>query len=243
MKNLHFWDLGGVTSSDEGRRLLKSLLFRSHLRSTDFRLERKDGLRMTACFRHVGTVSGDSNLIECVLDLEEVGELALPDMASAAKSVDQRTLCSHHFEVTAQKEIARTREQGTPLGLLSIVVDRVGASDASRSARTTSLLGGFASICGTLLRATDIVCRVEDAVYVALLPGNNTSAARRAAERLRTAIAATASLAQKSGLRRVTVSIGVVATRTGRTTYLAMRSRADSKRDDAAYSGGNRVAG
>lgn len=163
-----------------------------------------------------------------------------PDV-STQNNPNAKVLNQRQFEIITHREIERTRNQGPPLSLLSIRIDRSDSVTDDGSSSSQSALSEVADTCAKLLRTTDIVARVDDTALVALLPGALSTAAQRAAERLRTAIAAMEMPVLRRRFQHVTVSIGVVTTRTGRTSYRALRSRADAKRDDAKSSGGNRV--
>ena len=149
-------------------------------------------------------------------------------------------LSAEEFAAVAETEIERTRSRGTPLSMLSIGVDRVDIESAADTAPDAAVVPALAKTCSGLLRATDVVGRVDEATVVVLLPGTSARSTLSIAERLRTAMAAFSAVDAAAKRRQATVSIGAVTTRTGRATYRALRSRADAKRDDARHRGGNR---
>lgn len=156
-------------------------------------------------------------------------------------SDSRRARSSEDLEGAVSAELELTRALKRPLSLLSIGVDRArgltrGASDGAHPA-----LREFAEACAGQLRAADVIGRVDDELYIAILPGTHAVGAQCAAERLRTAIAALRLAADTTTARRLTASIGIATTRTGATSYRSLRSRADAKRDDARHLGGNRV--
>jgi diguanylate cyclase (GGDEF)-like protein len=150
-------------------------------------------------------------------------------------------LLNGELEKVADEEIERTRTRGQPLSLLSICIDRAASLQDVDDSPVAVALDRIIETCARQLRATDIVAPIDETALVALLPSVTSTGALRAAERLRTAVAALEPTALRDPPRRITVSIGAVTTRTGRTSYGAMRSRADAKRDDARSRGGNRV--
>lgn len=149
-------------------------------------------------------------------------------------------LLDGEIEKIADEEIQRSRMRGQPLSLLSISIDRAASvldvPDASRA----EALDRIIEACSEQLRDSDVVAPIDETALVALLPSVTSLGALRAAERLRTAVAALETT-PRGVPRRITVSIGAVTTRTGRTSYGSLRSRADAKRDDASSRGGNRV--
>ncbi|MGQ0528364.1 MAG: diguanylate cyclase [Panacagrimonas sp.] len=152
-----------------------------------------------------------------------------------------RARSSDDLEAAVRDELELTRTLKRPLSLLSIGVDRArGLTRSAWDARHPALIE-FADACARQLRATDVMGRVDDELYIALLPGTHAVGAQCAAERLRTAVAALRLAADSATTRRLTASIGIATTRTGVTSYQALRSRADARRDDARHLGGNRV--
>jgi diguanylate cyclase (GGDEF)-like protein len=150
-------------------------------------------------------------------------------------------LLDGEIEKVADEEIERTRTRGQPLSLLSIRIDRPASVMDVDASADVKALDRIIEACAAQLRTTDVVAPIDETALVALLPSVTSSGALRAAERLRTAVAALESVAPRGPRRRITISIGAVTTRTGRTSYGSLRSRADAKRDDASSRGGNRV--
>lgn len=151
--------------------------------------------------------------------------------ATPVQATPRSLLDAPAFEAAAAAHLALVRLDGRPLSLLSIGLDRAHG-DTGAHAR-------FVQTCLVVLRQQDVVGQVESARVLALLPDTPAVGARCAAERLRTAMAALDAPAQPR--RRLSVSVGIVTTRTGVTSCAALRSRADAKRDDARARGGNRV--
>lgn len=150
-------------------------------------------------------------------------------------------LSAQEIEEIADIEIACTRNHGRPLSLLSIVIDQLKSAGVANVAGAPPIASEVAQTCAGLLRSNDFIGSVSDTTIVVLLTATLAKGALHAAERLRTAISNMNNSAPNDNARRITISIGIVSTRTGRTTYGAMRSRADAKRDDARTDGGNRI--
>ena len=233
------WDLGTGATVESRQAAVNELWNHGHLRINDLPLESRDGLRIHFQFRVLGHTADGLKVIECRFQDLEVG-LPDPGETTSVAAPSRRIFTSQHFEQIAEQEIERTRTLGRPLSLLSIGIDRIERAQGRLAVPLA--LRGFAKACSAPLRVTDLVGRVDGTSFVVLLPGSAAKAARGTAERLRTAIAAIEIRAPNQRQRRLTVSIGSVTTRTGRTSYRALRSRADAKREDACSSGGNRVS-
>jgi diguanylate cyclase (GGDEF)-like protein/PAS domain S-box-containing protein len=232
------WEISTSSPTAAALHAMQQLYRSGHLRHAELPLSSKDGVRIHFEFRHLGRLPDDGALLECrfhelVINGAHRDPEDEPVTARRLVVVDAERL-----EVAANRELARTREHGAPLSLLSVGVDRSGAADASGQAPSPQLLRGFAAACARELRATDLVGKVDPSAFVVLMPDTSASGARSAAERLRTAVA---SMQWPAARRRVTLSIGTVTTRTGKSAYRALRSRVDAKREDARSSGGNRV--
>lgn len=213
---------------------------RGHLRSSDLQLVRQDGGVMLFDFRLLGLLPDHHRLIEC--SFRRIETPPAPTAATAAEPAHrQLPRQPRHFEQLADRALEQVRQDGQPLSLLSILIDRVDKTTLPPDSSLWFPLPQFAEVCSSSLRSTDSIGKVSDMAFVILLPGALAKGALRAAERLRCRIAATGMPSAAGKPRPVTVSIGVVTTRTGRTSYRALRSRADAKRDDARSSGGNRV--
>lgn len=248
--------LGNPDVAHLNRSAVLRLLRRGHLRRVDLPLRSQDGVTLYFDFLRIGRLVDHAWMIECLpCSPGEPGLLSIsPETADAGSTAPTPLAANRHgvlhgaeFEVIASQEIARTRDCGRPLSLLSIGIDRIGHlldalhPDQARVSDIPLSLRAFEQTCASQLRGSDVVGRVDETVFVALLPGVTTRGALSAAERLRVAIAAMDAPTSRGRWRRLTVSIGAVTTRTGRTSYQALRSRADAKRDDARNSGGNRV--
>ena len=98
---------------------------------------------------------------------------------------------------------------------------------------TLSFLDIFTAICRTLDYSLAYLAG-QNNLQIALLPSVGARGVLRITERLRTAFATWDTARTVDGQKRCRISIGSVTSRTGRTTYSALRSRADAKRDDVA---------
>ncbi|MDB5969249.1 MAG: diguanylate cyclase with sensor [Hydrocarboniphaga sp.] len=233
-------ELGGLPGSDAEQPVLRALLQRGYLRSADLPLIRKDGASLYFEFRRLGSLADQTELIECHFQSFELSPQGLITRLPAPDNTEP-PLQPLDFEGVANREIELTRSQGRPLSLLSIMIDRPDRTSDPRSATVSLPLDEFARACTSVLRTSDSVGQLDEAMFQILLPGTPARGALRTAERLRSAFAAMAIPTAHGQFRSITVSIGAVTTRTGLTSYLSLRSRADAKRDDARSCGGNRI--
>jgi diguanylate cyclase (GGDEF)-like protein len=238
LKGTFLRDISGLSSVAAASQAVERLQRSGHLRHADLPLLSKDGARVHFGFRRLGVLASGAVLLECRSREPGIGDARRDPRDAAIKRPQLVIVDAKIFEVAANRELARTRDHGAPLSLLSIRIDRAVAAGASDPATSPLLLRGLAAACAEELRATDLVGKVGASAFVVLLPDTSASGARSTAERLRTAVAA---MQWPAGRRRVTLSIGTVTTRTGKSAYRALRSRADAKREDARGSGGNRV--
>ena len=137
----------------------------------------------------------------------------------------------------AQPELLQTRRSGRPLSLLSIAVSCSGRPVEPSRETKSPFLEIFTTTCRNLACSLAYLS-ADGGLQEILLPSVGARGALRMAERLRTACNTWEAVETARGPRCCKVSIGSVTTRTGRTTYAAMRSRADAKRDDAAQGRG-----
>ncbi len=212
-----------------------------HLRHSELPLVCRDGVRIHFEYRRLGRLTDEKVMVECRFHDLVIGTPPPTDDDRDNTDQPRVILDAEQFEQAANREIERTRDQGPPLSVLSIGIDRpVSLNGDAVTPAPPIAVRGFAVACAHLLRAADVVGRIDDGAFLLLLTNTSTIGALRAAERLRTAITR---IDWPAPQRRITVSIGAVTTRTGRAAFHALRSRADAKRDDARQSGGNRVNG
>jgi diguanylate cyclase (GGDEF)-like protein len=196
-----------------------------------------DGVRLQFAFRWRGQVSGtelEADLLECHFIGLQTERQALED----GLAVGGRVLGRPEFEEAVCAALEHARGMGVPCSLLSIGVDRLDQVDRTAGARA---LRRFAESCVAVLREGDRVGLIDRRRFAILLPGSLAKNALRVAERLRVALN-TGNL-ESANEPRFTVSIGVVTSRTGRSGYAALCSRANAKREDARQRGGNRING
>lgn len=234
LQGIPLWELGGSPNREADRLAVEYLQRNAYLRSNDLPLKSRNGLQIHFRYRGLATLADGAQLIECRLRKSETEHHHLGFPLPSYSSPGHRLLPHAEFEQIARMEIELTRSEGQPLSLMSIGIDRAS------KLRKAGI--GYVEACASLFRNSDVVAKVDEKVLVALLTSTNIRGVLGAAERLRTAVAALQITSTGGKLpRRITVSIGTVTTRTGRTSYRALRSRADAKRDDAMTSGGNRV--
>ena len=240
LKGRPLWKIFGSPHPAAAREAVNRLHQHGYMPSTDLPLESKDGLRFHFEFRRLGWLANDAELIECQFHDIEIAPQEKPD-SSQEKYRCGRILEGAHFEALALREIERTRNGGRPLSLLGVGVDRFEDPHAGHDMLLNLLMRKFQQDGTCPLRASDIVGTGDATTFLVLLPEAPAKGALRVAERLRTAIADMRLPFRRGRARHITVSIGVVTTRTGRASYSSLRSRATSKQDHAKSSGGNRV--
>jgi len=110
------------------------------------------------------------------------------------------------FEEALHRELAVATRSGAPCGLIVLDVDHFKAvNDAHGHQTGDEVLAGVGSALGRAARDTDIVTRYGGEEFAVVLPGCSAAEATEAAERLRAAVASSASPVP------VTLSAGVAA--------------------------------
>ena len=234
------WKIFGSAHPAAAREAVNRLHQDGFMPSTDLPLRSKDGLRFHFEFRRLGWLANDAELIECQFHDIEIAPheaAALPQERHRCN----RILEGAQFEVLAVREIERTRDSARPLSLLAVGVDRFEDSHAGNETLLNRLIRKFNQDGTCPLRASDSIGKGDARTFLALLPETPAKDALRVAERLRTAIADMRLPFRRGRSRHITVSIGVVTTRTGRASYSSLTSRAAAKQDHARSCGGNRV--
>lgn len=200
-----------------------------------------DGVRLHFAFRWCGRVKNSASLHGLPADLLECQFEALQTPvlrdASDYRRRRQRVLDRRGFMTAVQQALEQARGEGVPCSMLSVSIDRLDPEDREAASQA---LRRVAETCAGLLRGNDRVGVLGFHGFGVLLPGTLSKGALQVAERLRAAIALQPT---PVGAPCFTVSIGTVTSRTGRSAYQALRSRAEAKRDDARERGGNRVNG
>lgn len=238
LRGKSLWEISPSLPAGGAQHAMDQLGRSGHLRHSELPLSSKDGVRMHFEFRDLGRLPGNGTLLECRFHELILGNTRTDVAATAGRRRRLTIVDAARFEQAVDRELARTRDQGEPLSLLSIGIDRHVAVAGEGLAPLPRVLRGFAATCAGELRASDVVGEFNPSLLVALMPNTSAHGARRAAERLRSAIAL---MDRPKTQRQITVSIGTVTTRTGKSAYRQLRSRADAKREDASNSGGNRV--
>lgn len=207
------------------------LLRLGYLRYGDLPLAGGDGTPRQFSFHRVARMADDSQVVECRPRPERTWPAS--PRQGVALVAGREVLDARDIERAADRECAQTRRHGAPLSVLRLSIDR-----RKRSAGAGKPMRDFDDYLLGLLRTRDIVGRLDAQGYIVLLPGTAARSALRTAERLRTAISAWEGGPEARG---ITVSIGVVTTRTGRAPFRTLRARAETKCEEALSNGGNRV--
>jgi diguanylate cyclase (GGDEF)-like protein len=233
-------NLGDITVTPQGpggRKEVDRLLAQGHLRAGDLQLLARDGTQVRAGFQVVGQLMPEIMAVTCSI------EECVPNEAGPMPEPAHAPMYGRAFEERAERALACVRDEGRPLSILSIELDRAKdiptADDIDRDAalRTQDL----PSVYFHILRPTDIVGRLSPGEYAVVLPRTDLKGALRVAERLRVSSADQLFATSRGTMSRATVSIGIATTRTARTTTQKLWSRARTLRTQARVCGGNRV--
>jgi diguanylate cyclase (GGDEF)-like protein len=113
-----------------------------------------------------------------------------------------------HFDEALGTSVSFARRHHSPLAVVSLDLDGLKrVNDAAGHEAGDAVLAGFAALVAALCRAEDLPARLGGDEFDVLLPGIDLGGAQRLAERVLTAVRASANLAD----RGVTVSAGVAA--------------------------------
>lgn len=141
-----------------------------------------------------------------------------------------------HWEEQIAAEHARLKRQGGDCALLLLDIDHFKLlNDSHGHAAGDDAIRRVAAILRQELRAEDCVARYGGEEFAALLPGDNSQAGLRVAERLRRRIAEPV-----EGEPGVTISVGIAEFRSEVPTADAWMARADTALYEAKGSGRNR---
>lgn len=141
------------------------------------------------------------------------------------------------------EEVSRASRYDGQLSLMFIDIDRFkSCNDEYGHQVGDAVLQGFTELLGKELRSCDTVYRYGGEEFAVLLPETQAAAALAVAERVRSAVAASA-LARFDGDDgpRITVSIGVTDLMSGDDSPERLLKRADSAMYQAKARGGNAV--
>lgn len=140
---------------------------------------------------------------------------------------------------SAERELARARREGRPLGVLMLDIDHFKRVNDRHGHQTgDEVLREFAARASGCLRGMDLLGRWGGEEFCAILPGARAAAAAAAAERIRAAIAAAP---MAGGLVPVTVTIGVAVSRPADDGLDELLGRADAALYEGKAAGRNRV--
>jgi len=138
------------------------------------------------------------------------------------------------------RECARALRDARPLAVLAIDIDHFKhVNDTHGHAAGDRVLKIVVACCQSQLRNNDVLGRLGGEEFAVVLPGADTDAAQRVAERIRERIADTPTQLDSATIR-VTASIGV-ATFDGKTPFEALLADADAALYRAKHEGRNRV--
>lgn len=145
------------------------------------------------------------------------------------------------FDEAAQREIRRAVRYGEPLALILTDIDRFKAiNDTYGHHAGDQVLVNFAHTLRAAVREVDLVGRWGGEEFVILMPGTALEEARRAAERMRQAVAAAPACLGEAAYA-YTASFGVAAFTAAMPTLDDLLRRADQALYRAKENGRNRV--
>ncbi|HKY92753.1 MAG TPA: diguanylate cyclase [Nevskiaceae bacterium] len=221
----------------ESRDAVDRLLSQGHLRAGDLQLVARDGTEVRCGFRVVGHLLPEVTAVTCSV------EECVPAPAEAAPTRPTSPIYGRAFEERAEAALVSVRNEGRPLSMLSIELDRAKdiPTPNGTERRAAVLTQDLPTVYAHILRPSDIVGRLSPGEYVVVLPRTDLKGAMRVAERLRVSSADQSFCSARGTMSRATVSIGIATTRTAQTTTKKLWSRARSLRTQARVSGGNRV--
>jgi diguanylate cyclase (GGDEF)-like protein len=146
----------------------------------------------------------------------------------------------HHL---LEQQLAHSRDEGTPLGMLMLDLDHFKAVNDEHGHPVGDVtLQAVARLLTERLGQGDVAARLGGEEFGVLLPGEDNRAAGSTAERLRVAIA-TGRVECAGATIAMTASIGVVSCPEHGQTVDALIRRADDALYEAKRTGRNRVCG
>ena len=168
---------------------------------------------------------------------EQMRELSLTDPLTSLRN-------RRDFHEQLGRELSRARRIGSPTALLLMDLDHFKSiNDQYGHPVGDQVLIKVADLIGTVIRQEDIAGRLGGEEFGILMPGTDLDNARRAAERLRGALAEATHEAPDREPFVVTTSIGIAVCDTHRTTSRELFIQADRCLYEAKRSGRNCVRG
>ena len=165
----------------------------------------------------------------------ELERLAMQD---ALTGVSNR----RHFTAIAERDTALARRHRWPLSVLMIDIDHFKeVNDTHGHAVGDEVLRVLAGVFQSALRTTDHLGRFGGEEFVVLLPDTALDGAATTAERLRTAVAATAFTGRDGEPFACTISIGLTEWNPADSSIEDALKRADAALYDAKHAGRNAV--
>lgn len=180
----------------------------AHRRDLSGRLGREVGL-LVAALDYLLNISHDL-VAPTIVEQEVLAVLERRSVTDPLTGLFNR----YHFEVTLQREVARSARHSAQLALLLVDVDQLKpVNDRWGHHAGDRVLGRVAHTIRESARGSDIACRYGGDEFAIILPDTDAPGARRAAERIRLSVGASAPAAwSEVGVSsRVTVSGGLAA--------------------------------
>ncbi len=147
-----------------------------------------------------------------------------------------------YFIEEAEVELSRFHRYGGEISLIMFDIDRFKqVNDEYGHSIGDRVLQKIADICRASLRDIDIIGRIGGEEFAILLPHTGAEEAKKAAERLRIAIAEEEIMMSETTKSKVTASFGVVALHDGNFSIDELLNQVDKALYEAKESGRNRV--
>jgi diguanylate cyclase (GGDEF)-like protein/PAS domain S-box-containing protein len=147
-----------------------------------------------------------------------------------------------YFIEEAETELSRFHRYGGEISLIMFDIDRFKqVNDDYGHSIGDRVLQKIADICRASLRDIDIIGRIGGEEFAILLPQTGAEEAKKAAERLRVAIAQEEMVLSETAKSNITASFGVVALHDGNFSIDELLNQADNALYEAKESGRNRV--
>ena len=132
------------------------------------------------------------------------------------------------FFERAEREFARSRRDGEPLGLMILDIDHFKRINDQRGHSVgDEVLRHFGRVCRQSLRAADIAGRLGGEEFAVLMPATDEATARLAAERVRAAVENSPAPCSEGEPVAYTVSIGITTLTPASTSVRDLLRKAD----------------
>jgi diguanylate cyclase (GGDEF)-like protein/PAS domain S-box-containing protein len=183
----------------------------------------------------VAGLAGDAaTAIENARLFEQVQQFAMLDELTGLYN-------RRHFFKMAEREFDRARRYNSPLAAIMLDIDYFKhVNDTYGHAVGDSVLRAVAVCCQSNLRDVDLLGRYGGEEFVVLLPENDPTGVRQAAERLRQCVSEL-SIETGQGLLNITISLGAACLSETEPDLMALLNCADDALYAAKRAGRNRV--